>query len=112
MTDTWRVYRRDCDTGAQSIVDRLIQVRVLQISRSVVAINPVRGHDDCPPRRGGGPALHQISEREIWAAINPSQSHRKAQRPCSQRMIAGQILGDLSNAVARISDTNHRGVGL
>ena len=112
MPDAWRVYGRDCDAGAQSIVDRFIQVRVLQISSSVVAINSVCGHDDCPPRRGCGPALHQISERKIWAAINASQSHRKAQRFCRQRMIASQILDDLSNAVAHISDTNHRGVGL
>jgi len=35
MSDAWCVYRRNCDAGAQGIVDRFIQVRVLQIAGTV-----------------------------------------------------------------------------
>ena len=35
------IYCRDSDAGAQSIVDRLIQVRVLQVARTIQAVNSV-----------------------------------------------------------------------
>src|SRR3984893_1700667 len=76
MSDAWRVYRRNCDAGTQGIVDRFIQVRVLQIPGTVEAVNSVRSHDDRAPRRGRGPALHQIGQRKIRAAISPSRSQR------------------------------------
>src|ERR1700727_2794438 len=96
------VYAVDNDAGPLSIADSRIQVRIFQSSAAVIAIDAVGNHQDFPPRVALRPALDEIAETNIWITIDACHSHWQAQSfPC-RRVIGGQLLLHLGNAVLHV----------
>src|SRR5262249_12772653 len=71
VADAWSVNCRNSDASTRGVVDRFFQIRVLQIPRTVVAVNPIGRHQDRPSRRSCRPTLDQVGQREIWATVTP-----------------------------------------
>src|SRR5215470_20073996 len=57
VADAWSVNCRNGNASAQGGVDRFFQIRVLQIPRTIVAVNPIARHQDRPSRRTCRPTL-------------------------------------------------------
>src|SRR5580698_11554002 len=84
-------------------IDIRIDNEAARAKTAAGAINSIRDHDDFTAIRVPRPALHQIDDGKIGAAISSRRTERQPQSLSGRGVIRGEVLRDLNRGISHVA---------